>query len=147
MRAITLAIILLLIAPVIARAETPISVTVWGLSYHLNRDIPYENFNAGLGIRYGSSRFVELDAIRNSHNGLLIPLSIGFARPLIGPLGWSGALTLAYYRTPSLDLTEVRVGPVGGVWVRVGKVTVEVIAVPSTNEPIAVLTGVVRIQL
>jgi hypothetical protein len=65
-------------------------ITLWGLSYHPNHHIDYEDANLGLGVRYyapprwgwrghrgHNSLFVEADALRNSNRGLVVPLSAG----------------------------------------------------------------------
>src|ERR1022692_4633441 len=87
-------------------------VTIWGLSYHVDRTVDYNELNRGLGLRYekpeawlGASGdnhlFFEVDALRNSNRGLALPISAG-AEFRIAPLPSGckllafGALTVAY---------------------------------------------------
>ena len=59
--------------------ETRWGVTVWGVSYHIDRSIDYEEDNWGGGLRYYVARhvFVEGDLLRNSNHGLVVPVSVG----------------------------------------------------------------------
>ena len=54
-------------------------IAIWGLSYHINRTVDYDEANVGLGFRYYFNRlvFVEADALRNSNHGLALPVSAG----------------------------------------------------------------------
>ena len=66
------------------------AINVWGLSYHIKENSDYSDANVGVGIRcyarpdwplFGKSRdnrlLLQLDALRNSHKGLILPASIG----------------------------------------------------------------------
>ena len=63
-------------------------LSIWGLSYHTNRSIDYDESNWGLGVRYyarpqwkwlgrnqDTRLFLEGDALRNSNGGIVLPLS------------------------------------------------------------------------
>lgn len=124
-------------------------VSIWGLSYHVNRSVDYNEDNWGLGVRYypkPNRFFLELDALRNSNRGLVVPLSAG-AEFKIAPLPAGcklsavPALALAYYRYPQRNLTEIKFGPVPGVTIGCGRVKTNVIAVlRKSSEPLAALT-------
>src|SRR5262245_14509703 len=62
-------------------------ISVWGLSYHINRSIDYNEANLGAGVRYYFNRhaFVEGDALLNSNRGIVLPVSAGLEL-------WSGSL-------------------------------------------------------
>jgi hypothetical protein len=90
--------------------------------------------------------FFELDALRNSNRGLVVPLSAG-AEFRIAPLPAGcklsavAALTLAYYRYPDRNLTEIKFGPVPGVSIGCGHVKANVMAVlRKSSEPLAATT-------
>jgi hypothetical protein len=116
-------------------------VTVWGLSYHVNKSIDYAASNWGLGLRYYPIRrrlFVEADGLRNSNRGLVLPVSVG-AELGIGSVGdckltGVAALTAAYYRNPRKETTEIKVGPVPGVSLRCGRFETNVLAVLSKSD-------------
>src|SRR5580765_174317 len=96
-------------------------VTIWGLSYHTNKSIDYDEGNWGLGLRYYFHRhvFVEGDVLRNSNRGLVLPASAGveFGMGTLGACKVSamGALTVAYYQNPRTESNYFKVGPVPGV--------------------------------
>jgi hypothetical protein len=54
-------------------------ISLWGLSYHVNRTIGYDKVNPGLGLRFYLNRYVFLegDALRNSNRGITLPASVG----------------------------------------------------------------------
>ena len=54
-------------------------ISIWGLSYHIDHEIDFDDANVGLGLRYYVHRlvFVEVDALRNSNGGLAVPVSAG----------------------------------------------------------------------
>ena len=130
-------------------------VSLWGLSYHVDRSVDYNEDNWGLGVRYylkPDRFFFELDALRNSNRGLVVPLSAG-AEFRIAPLPAGcklsavAALALAYYRYPDRNLTEIKFGPVPGVTIGCGRVKTNVIAVlRKSSEPLAALTASVTIM-
>jgi hypothetical protein len=148
-------VLLALIAalPSAAFADDPLDqrwgVTVWGLSYHVNKSIDYAANNWGLGLRYYVVRrhlFVEADALRNSNRGLVVPVSAGaeFEVGHIGAcrLGGIAAFTAAYYQNPRKETTEVKVGPVPGVSVGFGHLKTNVVAVLSKSDrPLAAIAA------
>jgi hypothetical protein len=129
-------------------------VSIWGLSYHVDRSVDYNEDNWGLGLRYyfkPDKYFVEIDALRNSHRGLVLPLSAG-AEFRIAPLPAGcrlfavAALTLAYYQYPNLNSTDIKFGPVPGVAIGCGHVKGNVMAVlRKSSEPLAALTASVTL--
>ena len=108
-------------------------ISIWGLSYHVDRSIDYDENNWGLGIRYynrpqwrwlgraeDSRLFLEVDALRNSHGGLVLPLSVGLDYQVMSFSGGCkllavGAFTVAYYQNRREDATELKFGPVPGL--------------------------------
>jgi hypothetical protein len=152
---VRLLLILLLIAaiPTSAHAgdagDERWAVTIWGLSYHVNKSIDYAASNWGLGLRYYAIRrhlFVEGDALRNSNRGLVVPVSVG-AELGIGSVSECkltaiGAFTAAYYQNPRKDTTEIKVGPVPGLSVRCGRFKTNVLAVLSKSDtPLAAIVA------
>jgi hypothetical protein len=140
--------------PVTASAQGQWGVSIWGLSYHVNRSVDYNEDNWGLGLRYYFRQdryFIEVDALRNSNRGLVLPLSAG-AEFRVAPLPAGcklfavGALTLAYYQYPNRDTSDVKFGPVPGVTIGCGHVKANVIAVlRKSSEPLAALAASVTI--
>lgn len=135
-------------------------ISLWGLSYHPNHNIDYEEANLGLGIRYyarprwpwvgrsgHNSLFVEADALRNSNRGIVLPLSAGAEYRLfpVAPgcsLLGVAALTVAYYENPVKDTTQIKWGPVPGIAVGCGHLKVNVSAVLSASRrPLAALVA------
>ena len=130
-----------LAAPVNADDDEPRwGITVWGLSYHVNKAIDYDEHNWGAGLRYYPWRrvFVEGDALRNSNRGLVLPVSVG-AELGMGTLFRAckvsavGALTLAYYQNLRTETSYFKFGPVPGAAVRCGHVQANVVAVLSPS--------------
>jgi hypothetical protein len=140
--------------PATASAQGQWGVSIWGLSYHVDRSVDYNEDNWGLGLRYyfkPDKYFVEVDALRNSNRGLVLPLSAG-AEFRIAPLPAGcklfavAALTLAYYQYPNRDTTDLKFGPVPGVAIGCGHVKGNVMAVlRKSSEPLAALTASVTI--
>jgi len=140
--------------PATAGAQGQWGVSLWGLSYHVDRSVDYNEDNWGLGLRYyfkPDRYFVEVDALRNSNRGLVLPLSAG-AEFRVAPLPAGcqlfavAALTLAYYQYPNRDTSEVKFGPVPGVTIGCGHVKANVIAVlRKSSEPLAALAASVTI--
>jgi hypothetical protein len=135
-------------------------ITGWGLSYHVNRSVGYNEDNWGLGLRHynrpdwkwlghdtDNRVFLEADALRNSNRGLALPLSAGVeyhVAPL--PAGCKlfavAALVLAYYQYPDKHTTDIKFGPVPGITVGCGHLKGNVIAVlRKSSEPLAALTA------
>ena len=167
MRAVPFAIAMLLAMSAAASADDgkdrlcgTWAVNAWGLSYHIKEDADYNDANLGIGIRcyarpawplFGTRRenrlLLQLDALRNSHKGLILPASAGaefrFAsfRQRCG-LFAMGALTFAYYDNPDRKKDYIKWGPVPGVAVGCGRLRANVIFVPShSNQIIAVITA------
>jgi hypothetical protein len=148
---------LLIAVPAAARADDQRwGVSIWGLSYHVNRSADYNEDNWGLGGRYyfkPARLFVEADALRNSNRGLVVPASLGLEfkmAPLPAGCAVSGvvALTAAYYQYPNLGTTDFKIGPVPGVTVGCGRVKGNLIAIlrKSSSSPLAALTASLTIM-
>jgi hypothetical protein len=136
--------------PATASAQGQWGVSIWGLSYHVDRSVDYNEDNWGLGLRYYFKRdkyFVEVDALRNSNRGLVLPLSAGAEFRVVPlPAGCKlfavAALTLAYYQYPNRDTAAVKFGPVPGVAIGCGHVKANVMAVlRKSSEPLAALAA------
>jgi hypothetical protein len=149
--AVTLLVVALLaLLPSSARADDRWGISLWGLSYHVDRSVDYNEDNWGVGLRYyfkPDRFFVELDALRNSNRGLVLPLSAG-AELRIAPLPAGcklfavAALTAAYYQYPNRNTTDIKVGPVPGVAVGCGRLKGNLMAVlRKSSEPLAALTA------
>ena len=150
-RRLLLTIIMLGVLPASTSADDGAwGIAIWGLSYHVNRSVDYNEDNWGLGLRYyvkPDKYFVEVDALRNSNRGLVLPLSAG-AEFRIAPLPAGcklfavAALTLAYYQYPNRNTTDVKFGPVPGAAIGCGHVKGNVMAVlRKSSEPLAALTA------
>jgi hypothetical protein len=167
MRAVLFLVVLMLLSPVPARAGDgdgrlcgTWAINVWGLSYHIKDNASYDDANVGAGVRcyarpewpvLGSSRenrlLVQADALRNSHEGLIVPVSAGAEfkvaafRERCG-LFAIGAVTFAYYDNPHSNTDDIKWGPVPGVAVGCGRLRSTVIFVPShSSQVIAVITA------
>jgi hypothetical protein len=135
-------------------------ISVWGLSYHIDERMEYDAINWGLGLRryarpdwrwLGRNEwnrlFLEADALRNSNGGLAVPLSAGVeyeitALPAQCRLFAVGALSVAYYRKPALNRTEVKYGPVPGLAIGCGRFVTNVTVVLSpSSQIIAAVAG------
>jgi hypothetical protein len=142
-----------------ATAVSHWGITLWGLSYHLNRNADYDETNWGLGLRYSARPrwrwlgkddanrvFLQADAFQNSNRGLVVPISAGVQyRVATIPGGCRflavAALTAAYYQYPQRGLAEVKFGPVPGGAIACGRLTANVIAVlRKSSEPLAAMT-------
>ena len=151
-----LAAALLLAVPAAARADDRRwGVSIWGVSYHVNRDADYNEDNWGLGVRHyfkPDRLFFEADALRNSNRGLVLPLSMGLEfkiAPLPAGCRLSGvaALTAAYYQFANTNSSVIKYGPVPGVTVGCGRVKANLIAVlRKSSEPLAALTASLTIM-
>ena len=136
------------------------AINVWGLSYHVKENGNYSDANLGAGVRcyarphwpgFGSSRdnrlLLEVDGLRNSHKGLIVPASAGAEfklasfRDTCGVFA-IGVLTFAYYNNPDRKRDDIRWGPVPGVAVGCGRFRPNIVFVPShSRQVIAVITA------
>ena len=129
-------------------------VTIWGLSYHINKSIDYEANNLGAGLRYSVSRhlFVEGDALRNSNRGIVLPVSFGGELRVVSigdacHISAMAALTVAFYQNLRTNSDYVKWGPVPGVSVRCGHFEPNVIAVLSpSNKLVAAIVASLTIR-
>ena len=155
MRCVVFTLLLIVVLPATTYAEDERwGINIWGLSYHVDRSVDYNEDNWGLGFRYyirPDRFFLEFDALRNSNRGLVLPLSAG-AEFRIAPLPAGcklfavAALTAAYYQFPAKHTTEVKVGPVPGAAIGCGHLKTNVMAVlRKSSEPLAALTASVTI--
>ena len=125
-------------------------INLWGLSYHVDRSVDYDEHNWGFGVRYyfkPDRFFVEVDALRDSNRGLVLPVSAG-AEFKIAPLPAGcklsavAALTAAYYQFGNTNTSVVKYGPVPGVAIGCGHARVNIMAVlRKSSEPLAALTA------
>jgi hypothetical protein len=111
-------------------------ISIWGLSYHVDRKIDYDKANVGLGLRFYLTRyvFVEGDALRNSNRGITLPASVGIELGIgsVSPacrLSVVGASTIAYYQNLRTETDYFKVGPVPGLAVTCARVKTNVIAI------------------
>lgn len=135
-----------------ARLCSTVGLNVWGLSYHPDKAIEYKGRNWGVGVRcyarpawsmLGESAdnqtFLQFDALRNSHGGLVIPASFGVEYNLATmgqtcKLLFLGALAVAYYETPDkARVKNLRVGPVPGLALGCGTFKPTLVFVPSAS--------------
>ena len=132
-------------AALFADADEPRwGIMIWGLSYHADKAVDYSEGNWGLGVRYYAKPrrlFLEVDALRNSNRGLVLPASIG-AELGIGTLPGGcrlaavGAFTVAYYENQHEDTTEIKLGPVPGMTLGCRHVKVNVMAILKGSKPV-----------
>jgi hypothetical protein len=131
-------------------------LSVWGLSYHFDRAIDYDEANVGLGLRYYFNRyvFVEGDALRNSNRGLVLPVSAGLELR-VGSL-WGactvsamGAATIAYYQNLRTGTDYFKVGPVPGVVFGCGRLRTNIVAILSRSrqQPLAAIAASLTIAV
>ena len=136
-----LVVAILVLLPSPARADDRWGISIWGLSYHVDRSVDYNEDNWGLGLRYylkPGRYFVEFDALRNSNRGLvrIAPLPAGCKLFAVA------ALTAAYYQYPNRNTTDIKIGPVPGVAIGCGHVKGNIMAVlRKSSEPLAALTA------
>ena len=153
---LVLLLALLLARPSPARAQDHRwGISVWGLSYHVDRSVDYDEVNWGLGVRHyfkPDKFFAEIDALRDSNRGLVVPLSAGAEfkvapLPAGGKLSAVAALTLAYYQYPNRGTADIKFGPVPGVTIGCGRIKANVMAVlRKSSEPLAALTASLTIM-
>jgi len=128
-----------------------LGLNVWGLSYHVNRNTPYDERNWGAGLTCYSRPnlswlgrdennqiFFESDALINSWHGLVLPLSLGVDYTLKNfdacRLSVIGAMTVAYYQLPERGISEVRWGPLPGFALGCGRIRTNMILVPNASK-------------
>jgi hypothetical protein len=135
-------------------------VSFWGWSYHVDKRNDYNENNWGVGLGYfsrpqwwwlGSDQdnhvFLELDALRNSHRGLVLPLSAGVEYEVKTfsdscRLFVVGAFTVAYYQDPRDDAADLKFGPVPGLVLSWGRVrTNMVVVLRSSKVPLTAVAG------
>ena len=130
-------------------------ISLWGLSYHVNDEIDFDEANLGLGVRYYVTRllFAEVDALRNSNGGLAVPVSVGLDVK-VASLGQAcnlyavGAGTVVYYRNARTERDDVRAGPVPGVTLGCGRVkTNAIIVLRRSRQPVSVIAASLTILL
>ena len=118
-------------------------LTIWGLSYHIDHAVDYSEGNWGLGVQYylkPRRLFLEIDALRNSNRGLVLPASIG-AELGLGTLPGGcrlaavGAFTVAYYENQLKDTTEIKFGPVPGMTLGCRRLKINILAILKTSTP------------
>jgi hypothetical protein len=144
-------------SPAIA-AQDPdkrLGISIWGLSYHIDDEVDFDEANVGLGLRYYFSRrvFAEVDALRNSNGGLAVPVSAGLDFN-IAALGEAcdlyavAAGTAVYYQNRRTQREYVKVGPVPGLTLGCGRVkTNAIIVLRGTRQPVAVIAASLTILL
>jgi hypothetical protein len=130
-------------------------VSIWGLSYHFDEAIDFEEANFGVGLRYYASRlvFVEVDALRNSNGGLAVPVTAALDIK-VAPLGSACSLyavaagTVVYYQNERTGQNYVRAGPVPGVTLGCGRVkTNAMIVFRRARQPVTALVASLTILL
>ena len=130
-------------------------ISIWGLSYHPDHEIDFDETNFGLGLRYYFNRkvFFEVDALRNSNHGLAVPMSAGVDFT-IASLGHTcnmyavAAGTVVYYQNPRTGREYFQAGPVPGVTLGCGRVKTNVIVVlKPSRQPVAVIAASLTILL
>ena len=154
MRPLLLAAAIVAALPAPARAQGQWGVSIWGVSYHVDRSVDYDELNWGIGLRYyfrPDKYFVEADALRDSNRGLVVPLSAG-AEFRMAPLPAGcqlfgvAALTAAYYQYGNTNTSVIKFGPVPGVAIGCGHLKTNIMAVlRKSSEPLAALTASVTI--
>ena len=130
-------------------------LAIWGLSYHVNRTVDYDEANVGLGLRYYFNRllFVEADALRNSNHGLALPVSAGleFQLASLGEPCHLYALaggTVVYYQNRRTERDYVKAGPVPGVTLGCGRLKINgIIVLQPSHQPVSVIAASLTILL
>ena len=131
-----------------------LGISIWGLSYHVDDEVDFDEANVGLGLRYYFTRrfFAEVDALRNSNSGLAVPVSAGFDFKFasIGKCGLSAVVagTVVYYENQRTGVDYVKAGPVPGITLGCGRVKTNAIAVlRGDSQPVAVIAASLTIML
>jgi hypothetical protein len=130
-------------------------IAIWGLSYHVDDEVDFDEANVGLGLRYYVTRrvFAEVDALRNSNSGLAVPVSAGMEFK-VASFGQSCGLyavaagTVVYYQNQRTGADYVRAGPVPGVTFGCGRVkTNAIVVLRGDRQPVAVIVASLTILL
>ncbi|MGH9218126.1 MAG: hypothetical protein ACRD1W_02420 [Vicinamibacterales bacterium] len=130
-------------------------ISIWGLSYHIDDEIDFDEANVGLGLRYYFNQpvFVEVDALRNSNGGLAVPVSAGLELK-VASLGQAcnlyavAAGTVVYYQNERTELEYFKAGPVPGVTLGCGRIkTNAIIVLRASHQPVAVIAASLTILL
>ena len=155
--ALAIALVTGLFSPALA-ADSPDKrwgVSIWGLSYHIDHEIDFDEANVGLGLRYYFNHlgFVEVDALRNSNRGLAVAASAGLDLK-VASLGQAcnlyavAAGTVVYYQNPRTARESFKAGPVPGVTLGCGRVkTNAIIVLRPSYQPVAVIAVSLTILL
>ena len=130
-------------------------IAIWGLSYHVDDEVDFDEANVGLGLRYYFTRrvFAEVDALRNSNSGLAVPVSAGLEFK-VASFGQACGLyavaagTVVYYQNRRTGVDYVRAGPVPGVTLGCGRVkTNAIVVLRGDRQPVAVIAASLTILL
>ncbi len=130
-------------------------ISIWGLSYHVDHEIDFDEANVGLGLRYYFNHlvFIEVDALRNSNGGLAVPVSAGLELK-VASLGRAcnlyavAAGTVVYYQNPRTGREYFQAGPVPGVTLGCGRVkTNAIIVLRPSHQPVNVIVASLTILL
>ena len=130
-------------------------ISIWGLSYHIDDAIDFDEANVGLGLRYYFNRlvFAEVDALRNSNGGLAVPLSAGLDLR-VASFGQAcnlfavAAGAVVYYQNRRTGSEYVRAGPVPGVTLGCRRVKVNgLIVLKPSRQPVSVIAASLTILL
>jgi hypothetical protein len=130
-------------------------ISIWGLSYHIDDEIDFDEANVGLGLRYYFNRlvFAEVDALRNSNGGLAVPVSAGLNLK-VASLGQAcnlyavAAGAVVYYQNSRTEREYFRAGPVPGVTLGCGRVkTNAIIVLRPSRQPVSVIAASLTILL
>jgi hypothetical protein len=130
-------------------------ISIWGLSYHIDHEIDFDEANVGLGLRYYFNHlvFVEVDALRNSNRGLAVPVSAGLDFK-VASLGQACSLyavaagTVIYYQNRRTEREYIRAGPVPGVTLGCGRVkTNAIVVLKPSRQPVSVIAASLTILL
>jgi hypothetical protein len=129
-------------------------VSIWGLSYHIDDAVEFDEVNVGLGVRRYVSRrvFVEVDALRNSNSGLAVPLSTGIEFRIASfgacSLHAVAAGTVVYYQNGRTDVSYVKAGPVPGLTLGCGRVkTNAIVVLRGDRQPVAAVAAALTIMV
>ena len=130
-------------------------ISIWGLSYHIDDAIDFEEANVGLGLRYYFHRivFAEVDALRNSNGGLAVPVAAGldFKFASLGQACYLSAVAagaVVYYQNRRTEREYFRAGPVPGVTLGCKRVKMNAIVVlKPSRQPVSVITASLTIML
>ncbi len=130
-------------------------ISIWGVSYHPDHEIDFDEANLGVGLRYYFSRkvFVEADALHNSNGGLAVPVSAGLDFKIVA-LGHACTLyavaagTVVYYQNPRTGRDDIKAGPVPGVTLGCGRVkTNAIVVLKPSHQPVAAIAASLTILL